>query len=80
MGRIGLSRVFFLPTNTEWEGSFIMKQKTLLDKEGIPCKTVNISNIVHLNIPAIKTVFNYQDPDYSFQASYDVYIYVLTLS
>ena len=77
MGRIGLSRVFFLPTNTEWEGSFIMKQKTLLDKEGIPCKTVNIS--YHLDIPSIKTVFNYQDPDYSFQASYDVYILYMFL-
>ena len=37
MGRIGLSDVFFLPKNYEWEGSFVMTQKTLLDKEDIKC-------------------------------------------
>lgn len=37
MGRIGLSDVFFLAKNYEWEGSFVMTQKTLLDKEDIKC-------------------------------------------
>ena len=40
MGRIGLSDVFFLPINHEYEGSFVMTQKTLLDKEDIPCQKV----------------------------------------
>ena len=38
MGRIGLSDVFFLAKNYEWEGSFVMTQKTLIDKEDIPCE------------------------------------------
>ena len=41
MGRIGLSDVFFLPINHEYEGSFVMTQKTLLDKEDIPCQKVS---------------------------------------
>ena len=40
MGRIGLSDVFFLPINHEYEGSFVMTQKTLIDKEDIPCQKV----------------------------------------
>ena len=37
MGRIGLSDQMFLPENYEWEGSFQVRQKTLLNKEDIPC-------------------------------------------
>lgn len=44
MGRIGLSDVFFLPKNYEWEGSFVMTQKTLIDKEDIRCQKVNTKN------------------------------------
>ena len=42
MGRIGLSDVFFLPKNYEWEGSFVMTQKTLIDKEDIRCQKVKL--------------------------------------
>jgi len=37
MGRVGLSYAKFLPVDKEWEGSFEVRQKTLLDKENIPC-------------------------------------------
>ena len=37
MGRIGLSDLMFLPKNIEWEGSFQVHQKTLLNKEDNPC-------------------------------------------
>ena len=64
MGRIGLSDVFFLPINHEYEGSFVMTQKTLIDKEDIPCQKVRPD--------AEAAVFTHrlfqQDPDYSFQA------------
>ena len=38
MGRIGLSDLFFLPKNFEFEGSFVMTQKTLINKEDNPCQ------------------------------------------
>ena len=41
MGRTGLSDVFFLPKDIEWDGSFVMTQKTLLNKKDVPCETVN---------------------------------------
>ena len=37
MGRIGLSDVFFLAKNYEFDGSFVMTQKTLIDKEDNRC-------------------------------------------
>ena len=37
MGRIGLSDVFFLAKNYEFDGSFVMTQKTLIDKEDNQC-------------------------------------------
>ena len=42
MGRIGLSDVFFLAKDFEWEGSFVMTQKTLIDKEDIRCEKVHL--------------------------------------
>ena len=38
MGRIGLSDVFFLAKNYEFDGSFVMTQKTLIDKEDNRCQ------------------------------------------
>ena len=51
MGRTGLSDVFFLPKDTEWDGSFYMTQKTLIDKPDIPCQKVKLQYLVykHLN-------------------------------
>ena len=47
MGRTGLSDVFFLPKDIEWDGSFVMTQKTLIDKTDIPCQTViNLKKII----------------------------------
>ena len=40
MGRIGLSDELFLPKDTEWEGTFQMKQKTLINKKENPCSEV----------------------------------------
>ncbi|XP_023331127.1 uncharacterized protein LOC111703419 [Eurytemora carolleeae] len=37
MGRIGLSDELFLPKDIEWEGTFQMKQKTLINKKENPC-------------------------------------------
>ena len=40
MGRIGLSDELFLPKDIEWEGTFQMKQKTLINKKENPCSKV----------------------------------------
>ena len=37
MGRIGLSDQMFLPKNIEWEGSFQVRRKTLINKKDNPC-------------------------------------------
>ena len=42
MGRTGLSDVFFLPKDIEWDGSFVMTEKTLIDTTDIPCQKVII--------------------------------------
>ena len=38
MGRIGMSTALYLKKNMEWSGSFIMNQKTLINKESIKCE------------------------------------------
>ena len=65
MGRIGLSDVFFLPINHEYEGSFMMTQKTLIDKEDIPCQKVRRQKCTDAAVTN-NGLFQ-QDPDYSFQ-------------
>ena len=42
MGRIGLSDVFFLAKDFEWEGSFQVEEKTLINKADNPCSEVNL--------------------------------------
>lgn len=37
MARIGLSKELFLPKNTQFEGSFQVRQKTLINKDDSPC-------------------------------------------
>ena len=68
MGRIGLSDVFFLPINHEYEGSFVMTQKTLIDKEDIPCQKVRRQKCTD---DAFNNGLFQQDPDYSFQDQLD---------
>ena len=40
MGRIGLSKTFFLAKDLEWEGSFVMQHKNQISKDGSPCNQV----------------------------------------
>ena len=47
MGRIGLSDVFFLAKDFEWEGSFQVEEKTLINKDDSPCSEVNLFDIDH---------------------------------